>query len=97
VLLLIQGPLAGSRGPERFEAGPLAALAQLEEAARAEGLPTLNLVAAAWAEAREKPALRSRWYLPGGHMSAAGNAWVAARLATRLRELGWIAPSAAVR
>ncbi len=94
VLLLIQGPLAGSRGPERFEAGPLAALAQLEEAAQAEGLPTLNLVAAAWAEARGKPALRPRWYLPGGHMSAAGNAWVAARLATRLRELGWDGASA---
>lgn len=94
VLLLMQGPLAGSGGPRRFEAGPLAALRRLEGDAQAQGLPTLNLVAAGWAETRNNPALRSRWFMPGGHMSADGNAWVAARLATRLRELGWTGASA---
>ena len=94
VLLLIQGPLAGSGGPRRFEAGPLAALRRLEGDAQAQGLPTLNLVAAGWAETRADPALRSRWFMPGGHMSGAGNAWVAARVADRLRELGWVGASA---
>lgn len=93
VLLLIQGPLGGGPGgAQRFESVTLPLLGEIEERARAEGLATLDLVSAGWAELKVRPALRREWFLgdPGGHMAAAGNEWVAERLAARLRELGWL-------
>lgn len=93
VLLLIQGPLGGGPGgAERFESVTLPVLSDLDQRGQAEGLATLDLVAAGWAELKARPVLRQRWFLgdPGGHMSAAGNEWVAERLAARLREPGWL-------
>lgn len=93
VLLLIQGPLGGGpRGAERFEGTTLPLLREIDQRGRTEGLATLDLVAAGWAELKARPALRREWFLgdPGGHMAAAGNEWVAERLAARLRELGWL-------
>lgn len=95
VLLLLQGPLGGGPGgPRHFESVTIPVVHEIEQRAQAEGLATLDLVSAGWAELRARPALRREWFLgdPGGHMSAAGNAWVAGRVAARLRELGW-APS----
>ncbi len=95
VLLLIQGPLGGGPGgAQRFESVTLPVLSELDQRGQAEGLATLDLVAAGWAELTVRPALRREWFLgdPGGHMSAAGNEWAAERLAARLRELGWLDP-----
>lgn len=96
VLLLVQGPLPPARGRRpRFEQQTLPALRELEQRAARNGLATLNLVEAAWSEVRRRPARRSELYLheTGGHMTAAGNAWVAERVAAKLRELAW-APAA---
>ncbi len=93
VLLLIQGPLGGGPGGAgRFETVTLPLLRETDQRGQAEGLATLDLVAAGWAELKARPALRREWFLgdPGGHMAAAGNEWVAERLAARLGELGWV-------
>ncbi len=93
LLLLVQGPLAPARGRwPRFEQRTLPALRELAERAERNGIPALNLVEDAWREVRQRPALRRKWYIheTGGHMTAAGNAWAAARVAAKLRELGWV-------
>jgi hypothetical protein len=94
LLLLVQGPIPPSRGRwPRFEQQTLPALRELERHAARSGLTTLNLMEEVWAEVRRRPALRPRLYLheTGGHMTVEGNVWVAARVAARLRALGWVA------
>lgn len=93
LLLLVQGPVPPARGRwPRFEQQTLPALRALEDHAAAQGLATLNLMDEVWTQVRRRPALRPRLYLyeTGGHMTAAGNAWVAARVAEKLRALGWV-------
>jgi hypothetical protein len=93
LLLLVQGPLAPARGHwPRFEQHTLPALRELAQRAERNGMAALNLVEEAWQAVRRRPALRPTWYLheTGGHMTAAGNAWAAARVAHKLRELGWV-------
>lgn len=95
VLLLIQGPTPDGRAAAtRFRESVLPTLQGLEAAAAANGLASLNLVAAAWDEFQQYPARRGVLFLRDGegHMTPEGNAWVAAHVARKLRDLGWVAP-----
>lgn len=51
--------------------------------AKAHGVRTLDLVQQFLAAERQDPSLRERWF--DGHMTRAGNAWVAQRIAAELR------------
>ncbi len=93
VLLLVQGPIPPGQGRRpRFEEGTLPSLRELEQVAAHSGMPSLNLVEAAWQESRKRPGRRAELYLheAGGHMTAEGNAWAARQVAVKLRELGWV-------
>ncbi len=72
LLVVVQG-----QGPHRFGSD-----AMLDHA-RSRGIPTLDLVAAYLEALAVDPTVRERWF--DGHMTAAGNAWVADRIAETLR------------
>lgn len=93
VLLLIQGPTPDGRATAtRFRDSVLPTLRGLEDVAAASGVASLNLVAAAWDEFQQHPARRRALFLRDGegHMTPAGNAWVAGHVARKLRTLGWV-------
>ena len=72
LLVVVQG-----EGPHLFGSD-----AMLEHA-RTRGIPTLDLIAAYRDALAADPSVRDRWF--DGHMTAAGNGWVAERIAETLR------------
>lgn len=76
-------------------AGPSGPTDALLRHARERGVAGLDLLEPLRQELGADPGLRARLFLaPGAHLSPAGNDWVAARVAARLRELGWLGPPA---
>ena len=69
--------------------GDMCYVQKLLERARANGVATLDLTEqlAAWAH---DPVGRARMFQPHYHLGSEANRWVAARIAERLTELGWI-------
>jgi lysophospholipase L1-like esterase len=89
-LLVVQGPPPG-RFADLSRPPTFPRIRRLLDQAEREGLPSLNLVEAAWEKVRVRPERRGELFLGEiGHMSPAGNAWVAAHVADKLTALGWV-------